>query len=295
MRLTLPLGIVATMLLLAACEKSNPVQTSEAQIRVGATQTSLCPDQKTRDASVKIVATVFAKDGQVAPDQAVDFATSAGSLSEARVVSTAAGQAITTLTVPAGAGTVTVTATLGSGATSTATINVPTTPFVLFATNNSTPTKGVTFQLNTLISGACNVQRLAFDVSYDPTYFSFTRADENGFLNDSNGDGTPINSELHTDVSPDGTSGRNLVHVDYRRNDPAGTGRTSSSTVSVLSLVFDTEAEGSSNITVPRDPGVMLYPNIGPASYDLYPDPSDTTKDRVSPQSLTITIGAPAS
>ncbi len=294
MRLTLPLGIVATMLLLAACEKANPVQSSEAQIRVGAVQSSLCPDQKTRQASVSVVATVFAKDGQVAPDQAVDFTTSAGSLSETRVVSNAAGQALSVLTVPAGAGTVTVTATLASGSSAIATVDVPTTPFVLFRTNNAAPTKGVTYQMSALISGACNIQRIAFDLSYDPTYFSFKQVDENGFLNDSNGDGTSINTALHTDVTPDGTSGRSLLHIDYRRDDAANTGRTSASTVSVLSVVFDTLLAGSSDITVKR-PDVKLYPNIGPTDYNLYPDLGDTAKDRVLPQTLTVTIGAPAS
>ena len=272
--------LLALLALVAAgCNDDILVEPNEQRIVVGVTPTRACPDPDTQLAEARVVATIFADDGQVAGNAAVTFSSDSGGTFDPATAVTAeiSGQATSTFKVGRIDGrNIVVTGVLDStGESDTAEIQVPgeiTARFVRIALadppqldpgNVGPRSTSLAFQ----VGSACNLADMEFTLTWDPAVAelsTFPTGDpqegEPYILTDpifDQADPGSLEPESTLEVTP--SPGR--VHIRYYRSDTPQTGLTYGLPRQLLVLVFDGLAEGATEVQLDS---LRLTPSFGP-------------------------------
>lgn len=222
--------------LASGCEDEPFVSPEDQQFVLSTPETSWCPSLNTpvpHTATVPVIGTVFAADGQVAVGVPVAYSVSpVGSFEQDVVPTNETGQAVAKLSVPRPEGDeqnrVTVTATLENGLTRKVQLWVPYPPTVTYTPASSRLTIGAECLINVVITGACAVRRIEGSFSWNSNVLEAVSADcEDGTLyeqyvalNDPVADNNTGNTNVKCSVTRDFPSpGRSTLTFSYERGD----------------------------------------------------------------------------
>ena len=292
-----PFVLAAAMApLLAGCEKASEVKPEEQRIKVGFVASSVCPDQTLTPpvGSTQVQATVWAKDGTVAPNVPITFTVSPsagvdfdGSGAQEVKATASNGRAIVNFTAQRPTGdSYTFTATLPTGDQSQGTLSWPISPFVNFSSANTVPAPGAEFTVSMIVSFVCNIRSFDFDISFDPSLLELEsdKTKQGDILNDVSTDGTtstPTNAILTQTQIADGR-----WHVNYARTSTDGKGVNTAGTYLTFTLKANATNTGDSKFAIPSG-SMVVTPSIG-GPYTMYTG----STSRVAYSTITVTASS---
>jgi hypothetical protein len=281
-----PLGVAlaALVLLAAGCDDREEVAPEDRRLFLSASRTAVCPDiDDSANNDVALIATVFAEDGQTQENAPVTIVTDSTSPPiELQGVTDDRGQYRPVVNVTRPPEIWDWTATIENGETDTVRFLVP--PYPLMAvTAPGTPVEvGETFPVEIQVTGACQVNRLDFELDYAEDADSDATGDfidyvegefERGTLLEEDGDGTNENTFVNEQEMGE------TLRIEYGRiGEPEfGTSRSGL----YLILTFEAKTPGRAVI---RFESAVVTPSslIGGSSrpFDLF-DPPDGGPARV--------------
>ena len=292
-----PFFLAAAMVpLFAGCEKASEVKPEEQRIKVGFVASTICPDQTLTPATgtTQVQATVWAKDGTVAPNVPITFTVTPSDGvdfdgSGAQEVKTTAsnGRAIVNFKAPRPTGdSYTFTTTLPTGDQSQGTLSWPRSPFVNFVSANTVPAPGAEFTVSMIVSYVCNIRSFDFDISFDPSLLELEsdKTKQGDILNDVTTDGTTSTQTNATLTQTQVSDG--LWHVNYARTSTDGKGVNTAGTYLTFTLKANASNTGDAQFKIPSG-SMSVVPSVG-GPYTMY----TSSTSRVAYSTITVTASS---
>ncbi len=311
---SLPSFLAASLLvvlgLVPACDDPPEVAPEDRQLALGTVTSSLCPSLTVDPpaATTTIIASVFARDGQVAVGVPVTFTTTHGTFDATVVETDKNGQARTQLTVGrpeplSDTNEITLTATTDNGLSEERKLPVPGTPVLGVSASSTGPAVGNKFEMRVNVGFACNVRRIEGGLSWDNSKVRLDGACntatppfvEYDVLNDSDASGNQSGAQVTRcevgGVAADQDGTRN-IRFTYERTAPfegeVPTYGTSDSG-SYLGIKFTAVAEGEAEFDIVEDLVAT------PAGYGDSFGPPYAVDDDGTDNIAKVTVRAPAS